>query len=269
MNRRAFSLAEMMVAIGVLGIGLTMVACFFPVAMSQHLESSAQHKAMQIAREAKNLVENSPLPTTLNITALPPAVIWPTGTVAWLPTNEFLPGNEPCWRYMITSPAFPNDPIFGTEARYVWYLFASERDGFRQHFVAVTRTLPGHKYQPHPGGGKLSPLPQPWLMALKPTGAQRLQIDTAASPSWGPPAGSSLTLMLPGGTPIMSTVTGNLYTVLDVSAANVVTLREPLLPDDDRTQPWPNGNAKGPIYFLWFPPATTGTASPYVAGLFF
>lgn len=53
-----FSLAEIMVAIGILGIGLILVAASFPVGMDQHRRMTEKTMARTIANNAKNLIRN-------------------------------------------------------------------------------------------------------------------------------------------------------------------------------------------------------------------
>lgn len=56
--RRAFSLLEIMIAIGVLGIGLIMVAAIFPVALTQHRESIEKSRSLGMLNIADTLLRS-------------------------------------------------------------------------------------------------------------------------------------------------------------------------------------------------------------------
>lgn len=53
----AFSLVEMMIAIAILGVGLTMVATIFPVALAQHRDSTEVAAAITFAQQARATLE--------------------------------------------------------------------------------------------------------------------------------------------------------------------------------------------------------------------
>lgn len=55
-GRRAFSLLEIMLAIGVLGIGLIMISAMFPVAIVQHREGLVQARATELASKARSII---------------------------------------------------------------------------------------------------------------------------------------------------------------------------------------------------------------------
>lgn len=64
---RGFSLQEVMVAVGILGIGLILVASVFPVALSQHRESVEGAQTLTLAHRAQAIMEtrvnrNLPIP---------------------------------------------------------------------------------------------------------------------------------------------------------------------------------------------------------------
>jgi len=54
----AFSLLEIMIAIGVLGIGLIMVAAIFPVALTQHKESIEKSRSLDLLNKAEALLRS-------------------------------------------------------------------------------------------------------------------------------------------------------------------------------------------------------------------
>jgi hypothetical protein len=56
--RRAFSLLETTIAMGILGVGLIMVAAIFPVALTQHRQSTEQARAIDMVAQAKTLLHN-------------------------------------------------------------------------------------------------------------------------------------------------------------------------------------------------------------------
>ena len=55
-NRRAFSLLEIMIAIGVLGIGLIMVAAIFPSALEIHRQSIEKSQALDMFNKAESVL---------------------------------------------------------------------------------------------------------------------------------------------------------------------------------------------------------------------
>lgn len=57
-QRRAFSLLEIMIAIGVLGIGLIMVAAIFPVALTQHKDSIEKSRSLDMLNKAEALLRS-------------------------------------------------------------------------------------------------------------------------------------------------------------------------------------------------------------------
>jgi prepilin-type N-terminal cleavage/methylation domain-containing protein len=67
-HRRGFSLAELMIAIGIMGVGITMVATIFPTALKQNELSNNDCMGMLIAENgmamAKGLVDESNMKST-------------------------------------------------------------------------------------------------------------------------------------------------------------------------------------------------------------
>jgi type II secretory pathway pseudopilin PulG len=57
-GRSAFSLLELMIAIGVLGIGLIMVSAIFPVALTQHRDSIERATALQLVEKAEAVLRS-------------------------------------------------------------------------------------------------------------------------------------------------------------------------------------------------------------------
>jgi len=55
--RRGFSLQEVMVAVGILGIGLILVASIFPVALSQHRDTVEGAQSLTLAHRAQAVME--------------------------------------------------------------------------------------------------------------------------------------------------------------------------------------------------------------------
>ncbi len=56
--RRGFSLLETTIAMGILGIGLIMVAAIFPVALTQHRQSTEKARAIDMVAQAETLLHN-------------------------------------------------------------------------------------------------------------------------------------------------------------------------------------------------------------------
>lgn len=63
--RRAFSLLETTLAMGILGIGLIMVAAIFPVALTQHRQSTEQAQALDMVAQAKTMLHKRLDPSRL------------------------------------------------------------------------------------------------------------------------------------------------------------------------------------------------------------
>ncbi len=55
---RAFSLLETTIAVGILGVGLVIVAAVFPVALSQHRETSARLQATELLSKAESMLRS-------------------------------------------------------------------------------------------------------------------------------------------------------------------------------------------------------------------
>lgn len=66
-SRRGFTLLEMTVAVGVLGIGLIMVAAFFPAALLEHQRTTDDVRALELAREAEAMLYNRINPNLLYV----------------------------------------------------------------------------------------------------------------------------------------------------------------------------------------------------------
>jgi type II secretory pathway pseudopilin PulG len=81
-SRRAFSLQEVMVAVGVLGIGLIMVASIFPVAMSQHRDAVEGASTLTLAHRAQALMD-----AKLDTISAPPAGLWKPVSNGTLPAG--------------------------------------------------------------------------------------------------------------------------------------------------------------------------------------
>lgn len=62
---QAFSLVEVMIAVGILAIGLVMIATVFPVALSQHRDSTDGAAAVSFAESAKAIVRSRMLASDL------------------------------------------------------------------------------------------------------------------------------------------------------------------------------------------------------------
>ena len=58
LRRPAFSLLEIMIAIGVLGIGLIMVAAIFPIALTQHRDSIEKSRSLDMLNKAEALLRS-------------------------------------------------------------------------------------------------------------------------------------------------------------------------------------------------------------------
>ncbi|MBN1344584.1 MAG: prepilin-type N-terminal cleavage/methylation domain-containing protein [Phycisphaerae bacterium] len=250
---RAFSLAEMMVAIGILGIGLTMVACFFPVAMYQHADTMSQQRAMEIARAAKDLVLSKPQPT----------LVAGTDPNLWRLTEEYKDFTVR-WDEQVVPSADPyNDPEFQNQPRYVWHLLSRNVGATRQHMIAVCRVLPGQQFittaytieqVPWPIGSQAD-IGAP----LNYDGPQRLKIQLLQG--MAPFNSGGLPLLIPPGSKLISKRTGLVYTVLSLdmaSSPNAINLREQIdLKDWDPANP----HVLPYIPFIIFPPPINGSAA--------
>lgn len=56
-HTRAFSLLEIMIAIGVLGVGLIMVSAMFPIAITQHRQGLDQARATELLSKARSIMK--------------------------------------------------------------------------------------------------------------------------------------------------------------------------------------------------------------------
>ncbi|MFQ5424850.1 MAG: prepilin-type N-terminal cleavage/methylation domain-containing protein [Phycisphaerae bacterium] len=57
-RRRGLSLLELMIAVGILGVGLIMVAAIFPVAITQHKENIEHARAIELINKAKAVLHS-------------------------------------------------------------------------------------------------------------------------------------------------------------------------------------------------------------------
>jgi len=307
-RRPAFSLAEMMIAIGILGIGMTMVAMFFPVAMSQHSDTTIQQRAMEIAQRAKSYV--------LSAQARP--ALLDSDRQVWqliLNNENGAPEYDPFmnWRTMILPPMDPNrtppNPILnqetindfatelGREVRYVWCLFGRPSGGVTQYMIAVCRVMPGQRFLNFPNDGDsniayVTPLPRAiaghwmvWGLPLAQAGSKVLQLPAPVQTTMEPWKSKRLSSLLPAGSKLIGKRSGLVYSVLDVDIVgglDTVTLREEMSPAELERQ-FPT-DPVFPVFMFFPPPVKTGIPvgtqvawpavdfgdqSPWVAGLYF
>jgi len=156
--RRAFSFAEVMFAVVILGIGFIMVAAVFPVAIQQTQTTSEENIAAALARQAANTV--SQLPSTLlnpayNATAaagtpasiqtellFPPTVKnYILGTdntgsgIAVAPPAIVVPFTGNQWDLLKANLILPSDP------RYGYVLFYKRENGSSAAQLIVVATI--------------------------------------------------------------------------------------------------------------------------------
>lgn len=281
-RRSAFSLAEMMIAIGILGIGLTMVAMFFPVAMYQHADNTVQQNAMRIAAEAKNLIlQLRPEP---DVGATDPVYL---GTASPSAIETFFPRSLNAWMNVVVPPCRPvvggtpplyidakPNPVFDEQTRYIWYPFARRMSAVAgapvQYLVVVTRRLPGQLFPGGLGYGNAQvynyPCFEVLLLILNPaTGILYRMPSPLLREGW------LVEDVIPAGSMIYGVNSLAQYTVLSASQ-NDLRLREALLPEDRPVGPGPAFNPL-PAPFLVFPGALEGgrpgAKSPIVLSLYF
>lgn len=292
MTRRGFSLAEIMVAIGVLGIGLTMVACFFPVALYQHADTTTQHVAMQVAREAKDLI--------LQLQPDPGDDLY--GAYLGWPAKQpdmFHPGLETGAYNVVASgvpPLMPEsvvpNPAFDEQVQYIWYPFARRTDpsnplvgdltspGNVQYLVVVTRRLPGQEFIVDWTANSRAPFPSPLYFfpntENNPGGLVANEDDPHELALSGLGIalanGAKLIDYVPPGSKLIGINTWATYTVMSEGGVvgTTLRLREALLAADHVIAV--DDPAGAP--FMIFPPAMSNglpvsDKSPYVLSLYF
>ncbi|GMU34324.1 MAG: hypothetical protein HS101_14150 [Planctomycetia bacterium] len=116
-SRSAFSLLETTIALSILGVGLIMVAAVFPVALTEHRQSTEQFRAMELFSKAEAMIAAKV--NTADLWVDP--VYLPGGLLVgrdspWylLPTSNVALGND-CWDAMIQGLA-PDDELYANLA---------------------------------------------------------------------------------------------------------------------------------------------------------
>lgn len=110
--RFAFSLLETTIALSILGIGLIMVAAVFPVAITEHRESTEQARALELVSKAQAMIDAKINKAELWVdpSYLPGALPPPLGHLGedspWylLPSPNLALGND-CWDAMLQGPS--------------------------------------------------------------------------------------------------------------------------------------------------------------------
>lgn len=116
-RRGGFSLLETTIAVGILGIGLIMVAAVFPVALTQHRNSTEQSLVIEVVSKAHAMLAAKVNPADLWVhPAYVPGPL-PGGTLShldspWylLPTVNLAMGND-CWDAMVQESG-PNQNFY-------------------------------------------------------------------------------------------------------------------------------------------------------------
>ncbi|MFO0972119.1 MAG: hypothetical protein U1A27_01595 [Phycisphaerae bacterium] len=115
-RRRAFSLQEVLISVGVLGVGLVLVAAVFPAALFEHRVGVEGATALSLARRADALMGGK----------ITPAVLWRPASTGVMPAGEDGP-----WSVLPALNLIPNE------------LLAAPPPGPGQWFIpAVTLTVP-------------------------------------------------------------------------------------------------------------------------------
>jgi len=115
--RSAFSLLETTIALSILGVGLIMVAAVFPVALTEHRQSTEKFRAMELFSKAEAMIAAKV--NTADLWVDP--VYLPGGLLVgrdspWylLPTSNVALGND-CWDAMIQGLS-PDDELYANLA---------------------------------------------------------------------------------------------------------------------------------------------------------
>src|SRR5947208_1825922 len=102
-QRPAFTLLELMIAVGILGVGLTMVAAVFPVALSQHRDASDISLSQRVATKSQAVLQARLQSELLYVP--PPNVITALGSAPAAPPTSFT--QPPVWPLPVKWFAIP------------------------------------------------------------------------------------------------------------------------------------------------------------------
>ena len=118
--RRAFSFAEVMFAVIILGVGFIMIAAMFPVALRQSKSNADEASAAAMSRQAQGIVDK--IATNASMFPAPNS----PASVFSIPCLDFLgslnPNTSPQQTYPIWS-AIRGDLISSDDPRYAWVPF--------------------------------------------------------------------------------------------------------------------------------------------------
>jgi len=280
--RPAMSLIEIMIAIGILGLGLTMVATIFPLALDQHRISTDHILAADVARRAQSrMVSDSGFLSGLNdglsgtVYVVPFTTPVPktdgSGTLVDHDISndldrlggEDVPGgsvsnSQPInWRDALY-PVPTSSQDMNRRPRYFPISFYRKAQGITQCTVFVCRRTGGQRFalqddgqlrnlapKPLPSSGD-ELVPVPWKIPVK-RSPQRQQFYYSESSA---PA-IALSQIVTNGARLLSQATGSLYTVIDTvdGPPGPSTMR---VLEDASAEP---GTVAAPVvFYLWLVP---------------
>ena len=278
---RAMSLIEIMIAIGILGLGLTMVATIFPLALDQHRISTDRILSADVAVQMQSRMVsdsgflgglNDGLSGTVYVVPFNTPFPQPDGTVDDNDISndlddlggEGVPGGTVNnsqlinWRDALY-PVPTSSQDLNRRPRYFPVSFYRKAQGVTQCTVFVCRRTGGQRfamqdYQGLPdlvdiGSGSDELVPVPWKIRVQKNqipGTDPRLLDLA-----GPvPPSTALSQLATNGSRVLSQQTGRLYTVVqtdDTSTPPTLTVLE-----DASAEP---GTAAAPaVFYLWIVP---------------
>jgi len=241
--RRAMSLIEIMIAIGILGLGLTMVATIFPLALDQHRISTDRILSADVAVQMQSRMVsdtgflgglNDGLSGTVYVVPFTTPVPETDGTFSDHNISgdlndlggEGVPGGSVNNSQLINwrdglYPVPTSSQNLNRRPRYFAVSFYRKTQGVTQCTVFVCRRTGGQRfalqdYQGLPdlvdiGSGSDELVPVPWKIAVTRNLTDVRVLDFAGSVPPSPP----LTQVVTNGARLLSQATGSLYTVID------------------------------------------------------
>ncbi len=280
--RRAMSLIEIMIAIGILGLGLTMVATIFPLALDQHRISTDRILSADVAVQMQSRMVsdsgflgglNDGLSGTVYVVPFTTPVPKADGSGTLVDHHisgdlndlggEGVPGgsvnnSQPInWRDALY-PVPTSSQDLNRRPRYFPVSFYRKTQGVTQCTVFVCRRTGGQRFalqddgqlpnlavKPLPPNGDYELVPVPWKIPVtrNSTDARRLDLGGTVPPN--PP----LTQVVTNGARLVSQPTGSLYTVVQVQDQPTSAIR---VLEDTSGEPALTGPQ--PVFYLWLVP---------------
>lgn len=266
------SLIEIMIAIGILGLGLTMVATIFPLALNQHRISTDHILAADVARRTQSIMRNRSVnvPDDGNVYVYPYEVLAGNGYFASNDIRALNEGNSLGSRIAWDDVLYPAQAgeALDRRQRYTWISFARSDQGITQYTVFVCRRIGGERFAlqdittnttgtlptDRTKAATIRPptpptqvfLPCPWRIRVVRNAQNQFQL-------FGTVSNLSLSQLVTNGSRLLSQPTGRLYTVVQTQDQVPPTMD---VLEDTSGEPAPTVPPSG--FDLWLvPPAVT------------